>query len=155
MNRYKNSEILVGIFMILALASVLFTTVQTTSLSLESNRANSFEIFANFTEIGGLKVRSPVKLAGVKIGEVNNIILDQSTYEAHVSCTIKGEIKIPMDSSISILTDGLLGSKYLSIKPGMQDQYMQSGDGIMKTYSAVIIEETLSKALSMSSNSEN
>lgn len=147
MIRYKNIEITIGIFMMLAFTALLFVTVQTTSFSIESKN-RSYSLTARFDDATGLRKKAPVRIAGVKIGELQAITLDDETYQAITQVIIYDKkVKIPQDSSISILTEGILGSKYVQITPGYSEKMLGNGDSIEKTYSGIILENILSQAL--------
>ncbi len=147
MIRYKNIEITIGIFMMLAFTALLFVTVQTTSFSIESKN-RSYSLTASFDDASGLRKKAPVRIAGVKIGELQAITLDEETYQAITQVIIYDKtVKIPQDSSISILTEGILGSKYVQITPGYSEKMLTNGDTIEKTYSGIILENILSQAL--------
>ena len=109
---------------------------------------SAIKVTAQFDEIGDLKVRAPVKIAGVRIGEVSKIDLDRKTYQARVTMLIANtDNNIPVDSSASILSASLLGSNYVSISPGFSDQMLKNGAEITETNSAVILENLLGQAL--------
>ena len=133
--------------MMLAFTALLFVTVQTTSFSIE-NKNRSYSLTAKFDAATGLRKKAPVRIAGVKIGELQAIVLDDDTYQAITQIIIYDKkVKIPQDSAISILTEGILGSKYVQINPGFSDQMLENGDHIDKTYSGIILENILSQAL--------
>ena len=133
--------------MMLAFTALLFVTVQTTSFSIE-NKNRSYSLTAKFDDATGLRKKAPVRIAGVKIGELQAIVLDDDTYQAITQIIIYDKkVKIPQDSAISILTEGILGSKYVQINPGFSDQMLENGDHIDKTYSGIILENILSQAL--------
>ena len=112
------------------------------------------QVTADFTDIGGLKVRAPVTVAGVRIGEVSHIELQPGELNAKVTMTLRSDKKIPYeDSSARILTEGLLGSNYISIVPGFEDEssnnhpYLREGDVIAKTQEAIILENLIGQLL--------
>lgn len=146
-------EISVGFFMLFGLLGLL-TMVMMVSGITELTSAKGYSVTANFTDIGGLKVRAPVTVAGVKIGEVTRIELQPSQLNAKVTMMIRPDKKIPYeDSSARILTEGLLGSNYISIVPGFEDQenkshpYLRAGDVIAKTQEAIILENLIGQLL--------
>ena len=108
---------------------------------------------ANFTDIGGLKVRAPVTVAGVKVGEVTQIVLQPEQLDAKVTMLLQGDKRIPFeDVSARILTEGLLGSNYISIVPGFDSEnkdhpFLRAGDVIAKTQEAVILENLIGQLL--------
>lgn len=136
-------ESLVGLFLILAmiaLAVLAFKVSGLTSLFPEK----TYTITADFDDIGGLKVRSPVKIGGVQIGEVSVITLNPTTFKAVVSMNIRDEYNdIPDDSSARILTAGLLGDNYVAITPMYNTTFLKNGSQIQYTNSAMILEKLI------------
>ena len=126
MLREKNSELTVGIFILIAFFALLFVTVQTTSLNFKTN-SDSIRLNASFSNINGLRQKAPVRIAGVKIGEVSQIKLNSKTYQADITIVIYNDkVQIPTDSVISILTEGVVGSKFISIDPGYDEEYLKN-----------------------------
>jgi len=151
--RQRYIEISVGFFMLFGLLGLL-TMVMMVSGITEFSSSKGYQVTANFTDIGGLKVRAPVTVAGVKIGEVTRIELQPSQLNARVTMMIRPDKQIPYeDSSARILTEGLLGSNYISIVPGFEDQdnkshpYLRGGDVIAKTQEAIILENLIGQLL--------
>lgn len=147
MVRRKTLEIWVGLFVaagIAALAMLAFKVGNLTTVDV----ANAYRIKASFDNIGGLKVKSPVTMAGVRIGRVSSISFDNDHYRAVVTMDIDGHYdKIPTDSSAAILTSGLLGEQYVGLEPGGADDYLKSGDTLRTTQSAVVLEKLISQFL--------
>jgi phospholipid/cholesterol/gamma-HCH transport system substrate-binding protein len=140
-------EIIVGLFVIAGALALLFLSLNVSNLNT-SSVSNPYRVSASFDNIGSLKVKAPVTMAGVKIGRVKEINLDTDTFRAQVVMDISGEYKkIPIDSSASINTQGLLGEQYLSLEPGGQPKYLNSGDRIRLTQSAVILENLIGQLL--------
>ena len=108
--------------------------------------SDTYELHANFEEIGNLRVGSPVKIAGVLIGKVDKINLN-SDYQAEVIFRIAKGVKIPEDSSIRIVTQGILGGNYLSLTPGVTDSYLRPYSNIYKSHSAFVMETFINKAI--------
>jgi len=109
---------------------------------------NGYQIQANFENIGSLKVRAPVKLAGVRIGRVEAINLDQTAFEAAVTMRINSiYAKIPTDTFATILTAGLLGEQYVGLDPGGSEDFLQNGDVIERTQSALVLEQMIGQFL--------
>jgi phospholipid/cholesterol/gamma-HCH transport system substrate-binding protein len=107
-----------------------------------------YELTLNFTNIGGLKVRSPVTMAGVVIGRVSSIGFDKEIYEAEVKVKIESQYNnIPEDTSASIFTSGLLGEQYIGLEPGGSDAFMKNGDKFKLTQSAVVLEQLIGQFL--------
>lgn len=138
----RSVELLVGLFVCLGIAAVFILTVRVSDLATASS-AQGYTVTAAFNNIGGLKTGAPVDLAGVRIGRVTNIKLDQTTYQAVVSMHINNQYKIPKDSDASILTSGLLGDQYIGVGPGGSTQSMHNGDKFVITQSAIILEKLI------------
>lgn len=155
MNR-KTLELWVGLFVaagLLALAMLAFKVANLTTADV----ANSYQVKARFDNIGGLKVKSAVTMAGVRIGRVSGIGFDNKTYRAVVTMDIDGRYNtIPDDSSASILTAGLLGDQYVGIDAGGDEQYLKDGSTLRLTQSAVVLEKLIGQFLfSQASGSGN
>ena len=154
MLREKNSELTVGIFILIAFFALLFVTVQTTSLNFKSN-SDSIRLNASFSNINGLRQKAPVRIAGVKIGEVSQIKLNSKTYQADITIVIYNDkVQIPTDSVISILTEGVVGSKFISIDPGYDEEYLKNGQSIDKTKPSLAIEEVINEAIAIFATKE-
>lgn len=140
-------ELWVGLFVaagILALAMLAFKVGNLTS----SDVLDGYKITARFENVGGLKVKAAVTMAGVRAGRVSAISFDSKTYQALVTMDIDGRFKnIPKDSSASILTSGLLGDQYIGIEPGGEETYLQNGDTIIRTQSALVLEKLVGQVL--------
>ena len=151
-SQLRTMHISVGLLMILGLMASLFLVVKVSGLSAVSDK-KSYQIYANFTDIGGLKVRAPVTVAGVRVGEVSQIELLPEALNAKVTMSLGSKVKIPYeDVSARILTQGLLGSNYISIVPGFdeadpQHPFLRAGDKIAKTQEAVILENLIGQLL--------
>ena len=140
-------EVLVGLFLLLALLCLGVLAVKVSGFSLGKSN-DRYLLYTHFEEVGGLTVRSKVAISGVEIGQVLEIIYDQKTMNAKVTLEIDSSLSnIPVDSTASILTEGLLGSKYISISLGAEDQFLAGGDEIFDTQPAVILEELIGKFL--------
>ncbi|MFI4962353.1 MAG: outer membrane lipid asymmetry maintenance protein MlaD [Legionellales bacterium] len=153
MNKQRYVDISVGIFMLLGLMALLVMALKVSSIT-DFLSEKGYQITADFTDIGGLKVRAPVTVAGVRIGEVSRIELQPGELNAKVTMTLKTDKKIPYeDSSARILTEGLLGSNYISIVPGFEEEadkghpYLRQGDVIAKTQEAIILENLIGQLL--------
>jgi phospholipid/cholesterol/gamma-HCH transport system substrate-binding protein len=143
----KVLEVWVGLFVaigILALAMLAFKVGNLTS----GDVLNGYQVRASFDNIGGLKVKSPVTMAGVRVGRVAAIGFDSDHYQAVVTMNLDGRYdRIPVDSNASILTSGLLGEQYVGLDPGGADAYLKSGDKIQVTQSAVVLEKLIGQFL--------
>ena len=154
MLREKNSELSVGLFVLLSFFALLFVTVQTTSLNFKNN-SGSYRLNASFSDINGLSVKAPVRIAGVKIGEISQINLNHETYQADVSLIIyDSNIKIPKDSVMSILTEGVVGSKFVSIEPGFDAEMLTNDGTIGKTKPSLAIEQVINEAIAIFATKE-
>lgn len=155
----RQLEISVGFFMAMGLVALFFLAMQVSNLaSISANEG--YKVTARFDNIGGLKVRSPVSMAGVRIGRVAGISYDQSSFEAVVTLAIDPEFdKIPDDSIAKIYTSGLLGEQYIGLDPGGSLESLEQGSEVMMTQSALVLEEIIgqflfSKAEESASSSE-
>ena len=116
----RGLEIVVGMFVCLGIAAIFILTLRVSNLA-DVSTGESYQVSAQFSNIGGLRAGAQVSLAGVRIGRVADIAVDQQTYEAKVSMNIDKQYKIPEDSDASILTAGLLGEQYIGVGPGASD----------------------------------
>ena len=140
-------ETVVGIFVATGLAALLMLSMKVSNLSSLATD-NGYVIRVHFLNIGGLKVRSPVKMAGVPIGRVSRIYLDNKTYDAVAELLIEEEFdKIPLDTLASIYTAGLLGEQYISLNPGGEESFLKAGDEIRMVSNAVVLEEIIGQFL--------
>ena len=153
MSKQRYVDFSVGLFMLLGILALLVMTMKVSNFSSFGSH-DSYDVTADFTDIGGLKVRAPVTVAGVKIGEVTHIELQPGELNAKVTMRLRSDKKIPYDdASARILTEGLLGSNYISIVPGFEDDenrghpYLQNGDVIGKTQEAIILENLIGQLL--------
>lgn len=143
----KGVEIGVGVFVALGFAALLMLAMKVSNLS-ESSTDDGYELIARFDNIGGLKVRSPVTMAGVRIGRVSAIGFDGQTYEAVVTLTIGSKYdQLPTDTSASIFTAGLLGEQYVGLEAGGSLEYLRNKDEIKLTQSAVVLEQIIGQFL--------
>jgi phospholipid/cholesterol/gamma-HCH transport system substrate-binding protein len=142
-------EISVGILIVLAALALMFTAIKVSGVSVSSMTSRTYELNASFSNIGDLKIRAPVRLAGVTIGQVKSIRLDPQTFEARVTMTVINSVdSLPVDTSAGISQSGLLGDNYVSLTPGFGEQMLHSGDQIQTTYSATNISSLLSTFMS-------
>jgi phospholipid/cholesterol/gamma-HCH transport system substrate-binding protein len=147
-------DISVGIFMLFGLLAFLTMVMKVSGMS-DFVTKKGYQVTADFTDIGGLKVRAPVTVAGVKIGEVTRIELQANQLNAKVTMLLRTDKPIPFeDTAARILTEGLLGSNYISIVPGFEEEdggskhpYLREGDVIAKTQEAVILENLIGQLL--------
>jgi phospholipid/cholesterol/gamma-HCH transport system substrate-binding protein len=142
----KGIETLVGLFVLLGLAGLVFLSLQAANLASFGQR-DSYTVRAGFDNIGGLKARAPVRSAGVTVGRVTSITLDGKTYQGLVTMEIDRGVVFPKDSSAKILTAGLLGDQYVGIEPGVDDKNLAAGDIIRQTQSALVLENLIGQFL--------
>ena len=145
MNR-KLLDLWVGFFVVIGIAALLFLALKVGNLSA-SNFLETYTLTAKFDNIGGLKVRGPVKSAGVVVGRVSEVSFDPQTYEAVVTLSVDARYRFPKDTFASILTAGLLGEQYIGLDAGGDEKMLNAGDAIAKTQSAVVLEKLISQFL--------
>jgi phospholipid/cholesterol/gamma-HCH transport system substrate-binding protein len=151
----RSMEVAVGFFIAAGLAALFMLAMKVSNISAFTE-ASGYQLSARFENIGGLKVRSPVTMGGVRIGRVAAIEFDQDTYQAVVTLKISPQYdRIPKDSSASIYTSGLLGEQYVGLEPGADERYMQDQDRVSLTQSALVMERLISKFLFNQSGKEN
>lgn len=142
----RSIEILVGLFVLLGLAGVLFLALKAANLTTVSN-GDTYPLTARFDNIGGLKARAPVRSAGVVVGRITGISLDPKTFQGVVTLEVSRRFEFPKDSSAKILTAGLLGDQYIGIEPGGDTANLVPGDTIKQTQSAVVLENLIGQFL--------
>lgn len=136
-------EITVGIFMLVGLVALFLLAFKMSNLSQYSG-ADTFQVTALFDDIGDLKVRAPITISGVRVGEVSAITLDTKVMKAKVTLMIdKKENNLPIDTSAKILTAGLIGANYISLAPGYAEEYLKDGSTINETQPALILENVI------------
>jgi len=145
MQRSKN-DVWVGLFVLIGAAAVLFLALQSANL-LGLSLQSTYNVHARFDNIGGLKPQTAVKSAGVVVGRVESITFDDKRFQADVSIAMQSRYSFPKDSSLKILTSGLLGEQYIGIEPGADEKTLQAGDVIASTQSAVVLENLISQFL--------
>lgn len=149
-------ETLVGFFMLLGVLALLVLALKVSGLSTSMHNGPVYRVSAFFDNVGDLKIRAPVTIAGVRIGQVESITLNQENFKANVVLDLdpqKG--KIPSDSQASIYTAGLLGSNYISLTPGFESDALQNGSTITQTHSAIILEDLIGQFMYRISNDDN
>jgi phospholipid/cholesterol/gamma-HCH transport system substrate-binding protein len=139
-------DLWVGVFVAIGIAALLFLSLKVGNLS-SAHLSETYVLEAKFDNIGGLKVRGPVKSAGVVVGRITDIRFDATSYEAVVSMTIDGRYRFPRDTFAAIYTAGLLGEQYVGFDVGGDDKMLQPGETISKTQSAVVLEKLISQFL--------
>lgn len=151
--RERIIEIWVGFFMFFGILALLVLAFKVSGLS-SSIGESGYNITAAFDNVGGLKVRSPVSLAGVHIGEVSAIKLDNVKFKAIVTMKIDSKYKqLPVDTSASILTQGLLGANYISLTPGFEQTFLNNNAIVRDTHPALILEDLIGQLIFSLKNS--
>ena len=145
----KGIEILVGLFVLLGMAGLVFLSLQAANLASFGN-SDTYTLQARFDNIGGLKARAPVRSAGVTIGRVTSIALDGQTYQGVVTLAIERGLQFPRDTSAKILTAGLLGDQYIGLEPGADEKMLGAGETIRQTQSAVVLESLIGQFINRS-----
>ncbi len=140
----KGIETLVGLFVLLGLGAFLFVALKAANLT-SFGRGDSYTLVARFDNIGGLKVRAPIRSAGVTVGHITSITLDPKTYQGVVTLEVERTYQFPKDSSAKILTAGLLGDQYVGLEPGGDEKNLGAGDTVKQTQSAVVLENLISQ----------
>ena len=139
-------DLWVGIFVAIGFGAILFLALKVGNL-LTLDRTQGYRIEANFDNIGGLKLRAPVKVAGVLVGRVENVRLNPKTYEALVTMRVDNQYSFSRDTIASINTSGLLGEVYVGLDAGGDSVMLKDGERITKTQSALIMEKLISQFL--------
>ena len=147
-------DLWVGLFVVIGAAALLFLALKAGNL-LSLSFEPVYRVSARFDNIGGLKARAAVKSAGVVVGRVTRISFDDKSFQATVEMEMEQRFAFPKDSSVKILTAGLLGEQYLGLEPGADDRNLASGDTISRTQSAVVLENLISQFLFSSTADKN
>jgi len=149
----EKTDFWVGLFILLGLVALVFLALRAGNMSSFSF-APTYRVQAYFDNVGGLKVRAPVKSSGVVVGRVASIGFDNQRFQATVAVDLEKQYQFPTDSSASILTSGLLGEQYIGLTPGGEDKNLADGSAIQFTQSAVVLEDLISKFLYNSAEKE-
>lgn len=151
----RTIESLVGLFLMGAIIALIVLAFKVSGLT-SFFKTEGYDVTATFDNIGQLKVRAPVKIGGVLIGEVSSIKLDEQTYKAIVTLRINKKVNdIPTDSTASILTAGLLGDNYIEVAPMYSKDFLHNGSEIQDTHSAMILEKLIGQLIFKLGNSNN
>lgn len=145
MERSKN-DVWVGLFVLIGAAALVFLALQSANL-LTMSFQPTYRLSGRFDNIGGLKPRAAVKSAGVVVGRVESITFDDKSFQARVNMDMDNRFKFPKDSSLKILTSGLLGEQYVGIEAGADEKVLAAGDTITTTQSAVVLENLIGQFL--------
>jgi phospholipid/cholesterol/gamma-HCH transport system substrate-binding protein len=143
----RSIETMVGFFVLLGMLAIALLALKAANLG-NLGGGDTYRVQARFENIGGLKVRAPVRTAGVTVGRVTKISLDSKTFQGVVTMDIERGYQFPKDSSAKILTAGLLGDQYVGMDPGGDDKDLQPGDSVAQTQSAVVLEDMIGRFLS-------
>ena len=142
MSRSPVRDFVVGLFVLAGLGAIAYLSMNVGNFAFRKD--GGLILFADFDETGGLKARAPVVIAGVKVGQVESITLDKD-YRARITLSVDASLKLPVDTSASIVTAGLLGDRYISLQLGGEEKDLKSGEEIRFTESAVLLERLLGK----------
>ena len=142
----KGIETLVGLFVLLGMVGLVFLALKAANLG-SFGGGDTYPLTARFDNVGGLKVRAPVRSAGVTVGRVTGITLDGKSYQGVVSIEVDRRYVFPKDSAAKILTSGLLGDQYIGIEPGGDDKTLAPGETVAQTQSAVVLENLIGQFL--------
>ena len=145
MQRSKN-DVWVGLFVLIGAVAILFLALQSANL-LTLSFQKTYQVNAKFDNVGGLKPKAAVRSAGVVVGRVEKMVFDDKSFQARVTLAIESRYAFPKDSSLKILTSGLLGEQYLGLEPGAEDKLLGAGDTISNTQSALVLESLISQFL--------
>lgn len=142
----NKSDVWVGMFVLIGVLALVFLALQSANL-LSLNFEKTYTVTARFDNIGGLKPKAAVRSAGVVVGRVQSIGFDVTTYQARVTLELEKRYVFPKDSSLKILTSGLLGDQYIGIEPGADENNLAEGDMVTATQSAVVLENLIGQFL--------
>jgi phospholipid/cholesterol/gamma-HCH transport system substrate-binding protein len=142
----KSIEVMVGLFVLLGIAALLFLALKAANLA-SFGQHEGYVVRARFDNIGGLKPRAPVRSAGVTVGRVRSISLDPKTYQGVVRLEIDNHVKFPTDTSAKILTAGLLGDQYIGLEPGYAEKELVAGDTTNPTPPAAVLEKPIGQLI--------
>ena len=142
----RSLETLVGLFVVLGAVALVFLSLKAANLATFSFDS-TYGLTARFDNVGGLKIRAPVKSAGVTVGRIKSIAFDDKNYQGVVTMEIDRRYGFPTDTSAKILTAGLLGDQYIGLEPGADEKNLQPGDAIKMTQSAVVLENLIGQLI--------
>lgn len=138
-------ELWVGFFVAISIAALVFLSLQVAGRDGGINKTTSYTVYAEFDDIGGLKVKAPVRTAGVVVGRVANIQLNKETFRAKVALELSDAYHFSSDVSAQILTSGILGEQYIGLQEGGDEEPLNAGDTITMTSSAMVLENLIGK----------
>ena len=143
---HSKNDVWVGLFVLIGAAALVFLALQSANL-LSLSLQPTYRVVAKFDNIGGLKRQAAVKSAGVVVGRVESISFDDKSYQARVTLALENRYAFPKDSSLKILTSGLLGEQYIGVEAGADEKNIAPGDTITSTQSAVVLENLIGQFL--------
>lgn len=153
--RNRAMELSVGLFILAGIAALLLLALRVSGLSL-GGQDNTYSLHANFDNVAGLTTRGKVTMAGVTVGKVQSIELDHDSFMGRVTLSIDKRVdNLPIDTTASIVTAGLLGEKYISLSVGGEDEVLAEGGEIYDTQSSLVLEELIGKFLMNSVNTDD
>jgi len=142
----RQIETLVGLFVLLGAVAIAFLSLKAANLASFSFNS-TYSLTARFDNVGGLKIRAPVKSAGVTVGRISSITFDDKNFQGVATIDIDRRYEFPTDTSAKILTAGLLGDQYIGLEPGADEKNLQPGDSIKMTQSAVVLENLIGQLI--------
>jgi phospholipid/cholesterol/gamma-HCH transport system substrate-binding protein len=140
-------DLWVGIFVAIGIAALFVLALKVGNAGTTFNTGATYRVHAEFDNIGGLKVRAPVKSSGVVVGRVEDIQFDGKKFIARVTLNLDKRYEFPQDTSVSILTSGLLGEQYVGLDAGGDSAILKDGDTVKLTQSAVVLEKLIGQFL--------
>jgi len=142
----SRNDVWVGLFVMVGLVAILFLALKSANL-LSLSFQSDYRVTAKFDNIGGLKPKAAVKSAGVVVGRVESISFDDKSFQAKVTLALESRYAFPKDSSLKVLTSGLLGEQYIGIEAGAEEKTLAAGDNVGSTQSAVVLENLIGQFL--------
>jgi phospholipid/cholesterol/gamma-HCH transport system substrate-binding protein len=142
----RTLDTLVGLFVVLGALALAFLSLKAANLASFSFDS-TYRLIARFDNVGGLKIRAPVKSAGVTVGRIASVSFDDTNFQGVVTLEVDRRYKFPADTSAKILTSGLLGDQYVGLEPGADDKNLNPGDSIKLTQSAVVLENLIGQLI--------
>jgi len=140
-------DLWVGLFVCAGIGALLILAMKVGNMGSIAMGSDSYTLYANFDNIGGLKPRAPVKSAGVVVGRVSSIVFDNNKFNARVEMDLEKKFQFPKDTTASILTSGLLGEQYVGLEAGGDSANLANADTLKLTQSAVVLEKLISQFL--------
>lgn len=144
MPTHTTRDLVVGLFVLVGISAVAWLSLSVGGIGYSGE---TISLHAAFDQVAGLKARAPVEVSGVRVGQVTGISLDETTYRARVHLEVDSKLDLPIDTSASIVTSGLLGDRYLALDLGAEEDTLQAGDEIAYTESAMVLERLIGKFL--------